>query len=31
VYILNNGHIAHEGTAAELKSQPEIVQRYLGV
>ena len=31
VYILSNGHIAHEGTAAELKSKPEIVQRYLGV
>lgn len=31
VYILSNGHIAHEGTAAELKRQPEIVQRYLGV
>ena len=30
-YILNNGHIAHEGTTAELKAQPEIVQRYLGV
>ena len=31
VYILNNGNIAHESTAAELKSQPEVVQRYLGV
>ncbi|AVO48524.1 ABC transporter ATP-binding protein [Melaminivora suipulveris] len=31
VYILNNGHIAHESTAAELKAQPEIIQRYLGV
>ncbi len=31
VYILNNGHIAHEGTAADLKAQPEIIQRYLGV
>lgn len=31
VYILSNGHIAHEGTAAELKSKPEIVQRFLGV
>ena len=31
VYIINNGHLAHEGTAAELKSQPEILQRYLGV
>ena len=31
VYILNNGHIAHESAAAELKAQPEIIQRYLGV
>lgn len=31
VYILNNGHIAHESTAKELKGRPEIVQRYLGV
>lgn len=30
-YILNNGHIAHEASTAELKAQPEIVQRYLGV
>jgi len=31
VYIINNGHIAHEGPASELKSQPELLQRYLGV
>ena len=31
VYILNNGHMAYEGTAADLKAQPEILQRYLGV
>jgi len=31
VYIINNGHIAHEGPAAELKTQPELLQRYLGV
>ena len=31
VYILNNGHIVHEGAAAGLKSQPDILQRYLGV
>ena len=31
VYIVNNGHIVHEGPAAELKAQPEILQRYLGV
>jgi len=31
VYIINNGHIAHEGPADELKAQPELLQRYLGV
>ncbi|TPI29844.1 ABC transporter ATP-binding protein [Mesorhizobium sp. B3-2-1] len=31
VYIINNGHIAHEGPAAEIKAQPELLQRYLGV
>ncbi len=31
VYIINNGHIVHEGPARELKQQPEILQRYLGV
>ncbi|MCC7059214.1 MAG: ABC transporter ATP-binding protein [Burkholderiaceae bacterium] len=31
VYIINNGHIAYEGPASELKAQPEILQRYLGV
>ena len=31
VYIVNNGHIAHEGPAAELKAQPDLMQRYLGV
>jgi branched-chain amino acid transport system ATP-binding protein len=31
VYIINNGHIAHEGPANEIKAQPEILQRYLGV
>ena len=31
VYIINNGHIAHEGPASELKRQPELLQRYLGV
>ncbi|QEA13653.1 ABC transporter ATP-binding protein [Comamonas flocculans] len=30
-YILNNGQIVHEGTTAELKKQPEVIQRYLGV
>jgi branched-chain amino acid transport system ATP-binding protein len=31
VYIINNGHIAHEGPANEIKAQPELLQRYLGV
>ena len=31
VYILNNGHVVHEGPAQELKAQPELLQRYLGV
>jgi branched-chain amino acid transport system ATP-binding protein len=31
VYIINNGHIVHEGPAQELKAQPELLQRYLGV
>jgi len=31
VYIINNGHIAHEGPAQEIKAQPEKLQRYLGV
>ena len=31
VYIINNGHIAHEGPAHEIKAQPDILQRYLGV
>jgi branched-chain amino acid transport system ATP-binding protein len=31
VYIINNGHIAHEGPAREIRAAPEILQRYLGV
>ena len=31
IYIINNGHIVHEGPAMEIKAQPEILQRYLGV
>jgi len=31
VYIVNNGHIVHEGLAQEIKAQPEVLQRYLGV
>lgn len=31
VYIINNGHVAHEGTSGELKAQPDLLQRYLGI
>jgi branched-chain amino acid transport system ATP-binding protein len=31
VYIINNGHVAHEGSAGELRAQPAILQKYLGV
>src|SRR6478752_5282190 len=31
VYIINNGHIAHEGSAQEIKARPEILHRHLGV
>jgi branched-chain amino acid transport system ATP-binding protein len=31
IYIINNGHIAHEGLAREIQAQPEVLQRYLGV
>ena len=30
-YLLNNGHIVHEGPAAEIKANPEFLQRHLGV
>jgi len=30
-YIINNGHIVHEGPAAEIRGKPEVLQRYLGV
>jgi branched-chain amino acid transport system ATP-binding protein len=31
VYIINNGHIAHEGSAADIKANPDVLHRYLGV
>jgi branched-chain amino acid transport system ATP-binding protein len=31
VYIINNGHIVHEGPASEIKMNPAVLQRYLGV
>ena len=30
-YIVNNGHIVHEGPTAEIKADPGVLQRYLGV
>jgi branched-chain amino acid transport system ATP-binding protein len=30
-YIINNGHVVHEGPAAEIKADPQVLQRYLGV
>jgi len=30
-YVINNGHIVHEGPAAEIRARPEVLQRYLGV
>jgi len=31
IYIINNGHLAHEGSAGEIKTRPEILHRHLGV
>ncbi|HEY2628876.1 MAG TPA: ABC transporter ATP-binding protein [Usitatibacter sp.] len=31
VYMLNNGHIVHEGPAAEIKAKPDVLHKYLGV
>jgi branched-chain amino acid transport system ATP-binding protein len=31
VYIINNGHIVHEGLAQDIRANPEILHRYLGV
>jgi branched-chain amino acid transport system ATP-binding protein len=30
-YIINNGHIVHEGPTAEIKADPAVLQRWLGV
>jgi len=30
-YIINNGHIVHEGPASEIKASPDVLRRYLGV
>jgi branched-chain amino acid transport system ATP-binding protein len=31
VYMINNGHIVHEAPAAEMRSHPEVLHRFLGV
>jgi branched-chain amino acid transport system ATP-binding protein len=31
IYIVNNGHVVHEGTAAQIKAQPQMLHRYLGI
>ena len=31
VYIINNGHIAHESLTEELRARPEVLHRHLGV
>ena len=31
VYLINNGHIVHEGPAAEMRTNPEVLHRFLGV
>jgi branched-chain amino acid transport system ATP-binding protein len=30
-YIVNNGHVVHEGPTAEIKANPDVLRRYLGV
>ena len=30
-YIINNGHIVHEASIADIKAQPEVLHRHLGV
>jgi len=31
IYVINNGHIVHEGPARDIRSNRELLQRYLGV
>ena len=31
VYLINNGHIVHEGPAAEMRTNPQVLHRFLGV
>ena len=30
-YIINNGYVVHEGSTADIKANPEVLRRYLGV
>jgi branched-chain amino acid transport system ATP-binding protein len=30
-YIINNGHIAHEGPTSEIRARPQVLHRYVGV
>jgi branched-chain amino acid transport system ATP-binding protein len=30
-YIINNGHVVHEGPTSEIKAKPQLLERYLGV
>jgi branched-chain amino acid transport system ATP-binding protein len=30
-YIINNGHLVHEGPAGEIKANPDVLRRYIGV
>ena len=30
-YIVNNGHVVHEGPTGEIRANPEVLRRYLGV
>jgi branched-chain amino acid transport system ATP-binding protein len=30
-YIINNGHVVHEGPVGEIKAKPALLQRYLGL
>jgi branched-chain amino acid transport system ATP-binding protein len=30
-YLISNGHVVHEGSAAEIKADPEFLQKHLGV
>jgi branched-chain amino acid transport system ATP-binding protein len=30
-YIINNGHIVHQGAASEIKENPDVLRRYLDI